>query len=132
MHSLPGSHIRLWLIDIGNMRRAFDADETRRILEQPPYWSFCWASGLVLARWLAENPQWVRGKRVLDFGAGSGVVAIAAAMAGAAEVVACDLDPLALSACRANAELNQVTLGYSSDFFDEQPRVHLLIVAAVL
>ena len=132
VHSLPGSNIRLWLIDIGNMRRAFDADETRRILEQPPYWSFCWASGLVLARWLAENPQWVRGKRVLDFGAGSGVVAIAAAMAGAAEVVACDLDPLALSACRANAELNQVTLGYSSDFFNEQDRFDLIIVADVL
>ena len=59
-------------------------------------------------------------------------MAIAAAMAGAAEVVACDLDPLALSACRANAELNQVTLGYSSDFFNEQDRFDLIIVADVL
>ena len=132
IQQLPGSNIRLWLIDIDNMQRAFDANETRRILEQPPYWCFCWASGLALARWIAENPLWVRGKRVLDFGTGSGVVAIAAAKAGALEVVACDLDPLALSACRANAELNQVALGYSADFFSEQDRFDLIIVADVL
>jgi predicted nicotinamide N-methyase len=85
-----------------------------------------------LARWLAEQPQWVRGKRVLDFGAGSGVAAIAAAKAGALEVVACDLDPLALAACRANAELNDVQLSYSADFFAEQDRFDLIIVADVL
>ncbi len=86
----------------------------------------------MLARWLAEQPQWVRGKRVLDFGAGSGVAAIAAAKAGAAEVVACDLDPLALAACRANAALNGVVLSYSADFFAEQDRFDLIIVADVL
>ncbi|MGH8355493.1 MAG: 50S ribosomal protein L11 methyltransferase, partial [Pseudomonas sp.] len=89
--TLPGTTLRLWLIDPANMDRAFSPEETRRILAEPPYWSFCWASGLALARWLAARPDWVRGKRVLDFGAGSGVAAIAAAMAGAAEVVACDL-----------------------------------------
>ena len=76
---LPGTDLSLWLIDPANMERAFSPEETRRILEEPPYWCFCWASGLVLARWLAERPEWVRGKRVLDFGAGSGVAAIAAA-----------------------------------------------------
>ncbi|AYC31420.1 methyltransferase [Pseudomonas cavernae] len=130
--TLPGTDLKLWLIDAANMDRAFNPEETRRILEEPPYWSFCWASGLVLARWLAEQPQWVRGKRVLDFGAGSGVAAIAAAKAGAAEVVACDLDPLALAACRANAELNGVTLNYSADFFAEEDRYDLIIVADVL
>ena len=70
--TLPGTDIRLWLVDPSNMDRSFSPEETRRILEEPPYWSFCWASGLVLARWLAERPEWVRGKRVLDFGAGSG------------------------------------------------------------
>ncbi|WP_312246927.1 class I SAM-dependent methyltransferase [Stutzerimonas nitrititolerans] len=130
--TLPGTDLRLWLIDPANMDRAFGPEETRRILEEPPYWSFCWASGLVLARWLAERPAWVRGKRVLDFGAGSGVAAIAAARAGAAEVVACDLDPLALQACRANAALNGVTLGYSEDFFAEADRFDLIIVADVL
>lgn len=131
-HPLPATDLQLWLIDIDNMDRAFDPDETRRILAEPPYWCFCWASGLALARWIAANPHWVRGKRVLDFGAGSGVVAIAAARAGATEVVACDLDPLALAACRANAELNRVSLGYSNDFFAEADRFDLVIVADVL
>ncbi|MFV3368981.1 class I SAM-dependent methyltransferase [Pseudomonas sp. NY15435] len=130
--TLPGTDIRLWLIDAQNMDREFSPDETRRILEEPPYWCFCWASGLVLAHWLAEKPEWVRGKRVLDFGAGSGIAAIAAAKAGAAEVVACDLDPLALDACRANAELNDVELSYSADFFQEEDRFDLIIVADVL
>lgn len=129
---LPGTALKLWLIDAANMARAFNPEETRRILEEPPYWCFCWASGLVLARWLAEHPQWVRGKRVLDFGAGSGVAAIAAAKAGALEVVACDLDPLALAACRANAALNEVELGYSADFFQEADRFDLILVADVL
>ncbi len=129
---LPGTDLRLWLIDAANMDRAFSPEETRRILEEPPYWSFCWASGLVLARWLAERPEWVRGKRVLDFGAGSGVAAIAAAKAGAVEVVACDLDPLALAACQANAALNEVELRYSQDFFGEADRFDLIIVADVL
>ncbi|MEB2326835.1 MAG: 50S ribosomal protein L11 methyltransferase [Pseudomonas sp.] len=129
---LPGTDLRLWLIDAANMDRAFSPEETRRILEEPPYWCFCWASGLVLARWLAERPDWVRGKRVLDFGAGSGVAAIAAAKAGAAEVVACDLDPLALAACRANAALNDVELRYSQDFFAEADHYDLIIVADVL
>jgi predicted nicotinamide N-methyase len=129
---LPGTELKLWLIDAENMDRAFSPEETRRILEEPPYWCFCWASGLVLARWLAEHPEWVRGKRVLDFGAGSGVAAIAAAKAGAAEVVACDLDPLAIAACRANAALNEVELSYSLDFFSEADRFDLIIVADVL
>jgi predicted nicotinamide N-methyase len=129
---LPGTALQLWLLDGDNMSREFSPEETRRILHEPPYWSFCWASGLALARYLAEHPEWVRGKRVLDFGAGSGVAAIAAARAGALEVVACDLDPLALAACRANAHLNQVQLGYSSDFFAEADRFDLVLVADVL
>ncbi len=130
--TLPGTDLRLWLIDGANMDRAFNPEETRRILEEPPYWCFCWASGLALARWFAERPDWVAGKRVLDFGAGSGVAAIAAAKAGAAEVVACDLDPLALESCRANAALNGVELGYSEDFFAEADRFDLIVVADVL
>jgi len=130
--ALPGTDIRLWLMDGDNMDRAFSPEETRRILHEPPYWSFCWASGLAMARYLAEQPHWVAGKHVLDFGAGSGVAAIAAARAGAAEVVACDLDPLALDACRANAELNGVSLGYSADFFSEDDRFDLILVADVL
>jgi len=130
--TLPGTDLKLWLIDADNMDRAFNPEETRRILEDPPYWSFCWASGLALARFLAEHRHWVEGKRVLDFGAGSGVAGIAAMKAGALEVVACDLDPVAIEACRANADLNGVTLGYSADFFAEQDRFDLILVADVL
>lgn len=130
--ALPGTDLKLWLIDADNMDRAFSPDETRRILEDPPYWSFCWASGLALARFLAEHPEWVEGKRVLDFGAGSGVAGIAAVKAGALEVVACDLDPVAIEACQANAQLNGVTLSYSTDFFAEEDRFDLILVADVL
>ncbi|WP_434698977.1 class I SAM-dependent methyltransferase [Pseudomonas sp. D1-1] len=130
--ALSGTDLALWLIDGENMDRAFSPEETRRILHEPPYWSFCWASGLALARYLAEHPQWVEGKRVLDFGAGSGVAGIAAIKAGAREVVACDLDPLALAASRANAALNGVELNYSADFFAEADRFDLILVADVL
>lgn len=129
---LPDTTLSLWLLDADNMDRAFSPEETRRILEDPPYWSFCWASGLALARFLAEQPQWVKGKRILDFGAGSGVAGIAAMKAGALEVVACDLDPEAIQACRANAELNGVTLQYSNDLFAEEDRFDLILVADVL
>ncbi|MDD0975644.1 class I SAM-dependent methyltransferase [Pseudomonas fontis] len=129
---LPDCALKLWLIDADNMDRAFSPEETRRILHEPPYWSFCWASGLAMARYLEQHPQWVAGKRVLDFGAGSGIAGIAAARAGAAEVVACDLDPLALDACRANAALNGVELSYSDDFFEEADRFDLILVADVL
>jgi len=91
-------------------------DEAQAIVAEPAYWSFCWASGQAIAAFLAEQPEWVRGKRVLDFGAGSGVAGIAAARAGAREVIACDLDPLALAACAANAELNGVTLTLTDDW----------------
>jgi predicted nicotinamide N-methyase len=129
---LPGTDLKLWLIDADNMDRAFSPEETQRILQDPPYWSFCWASGLALARFFAEKPHWVAGKRVLDFGAGSGVAGIAAMKAGALEVVACDLDPVAIESCRANAALNDVELGYSTDFFAEDDRFDLILVADVL
>jgi predicted nicotinamide N-methyase len=129
---LPGLPLKLWLIDPANMRRAFGPEETRRILHAPPYWCFCWASGQALARWLHDHPERVRGQRVLDFGAGSGIAGIAAARAGAAEVVACDLDPLALEACRANAALNGVRMSECSDFRAEAARCDVLLAADVL
>jgi predicted nicotinamide N-methyase len=84
-------------------------------MDDPPYWCFCWASGQVLARYLLDNPSLVAGKTVVDFGAGCGIVAIAAKRAGAERVVACDLDPIALAATRVNAKANGVELEYSDD-----------------
>ena len=75
-----------------------------------PYWAFAWAGGLVLARYLADRPGLVRGHHVADLGTGSGLVAIAAAHAGAASVTAVDLDPMAVDAARLNAAGNGVAI----------------------
>lgn len=78
--------------------------------DDPPYWAYAWAGGAVLALYLQDHPESVAGKTVLDFGAGSGLVGIAAALAGAAEVWAIEPDPLAHSAMVLNAEANGVVL----------------------
>jgi predicted nicotinamide N-methyase len=78
-----------------------------------PYWAFCWASGQVLARYVLDRLEVVCGFRVADIGAGSGVVAIAAAKAGAIEVLAVDRDPLARAAVTMNAAANGVQIAVS-------------------
>lgn len=75
-----------------------------------PYWAFAWAGGQALARYVLDRPDSVRGRRVLDFGAGSGMVAIAAAKAGAFDAIAADIDPVAAVAMAMNAERNDVHL----------------------
>lgn len=87
----------------------------RRLAEQDPqfgspYWAHYWGGGLVLARYLLDRPETVAGRRVLDLGAGSGIVGIAAAKAGAADVHAADIDPYAMAAIELNAALNEVTV----------------------
>ena len=74
----------------------------------PPYWAFAWPGGQALSRYIIDNPEDVLGRTVLDFGAGSGLVAIAAAKAGAACVVAAETDPLALAAIDLNSQANGV------------------------
>lgn len=73
----------------------------------PPYWAFCWPGGQALTRFLIDHPEWARGKRVLDFAAGSGLSGIAAARAGAAWVTAAEIDDFAAEAIRLNADLNR-------------------------
>jgi predicted nicotinamide N-methyase len=75
---------------------------------EPPFWAFAWPGGQALARLLLDEPTRVAGRRVLDFAAGCGIGAIAAARAGAAGVEAADIDPLAVAALRLNAALNGV------------------------
>lgn len=75
---------------------------------EPPYWAFAWPGGQALARFVLDDPAQVAGRRVLDLAAGGGIAAIAAARAGAAEVTAAEIDPLAAAAIRANATLNGV------------------------
>jgi predicted nicotinamide N-methyase len=76
----------------------------------PPFWAFAWAGGQALARYILDRPETVTGREVLDLASGSGMVAIAAAKAGAARVTAADIDPLAAAAISLNAALNGVTL----------------------
>jgi len=76
----------------------------------PPFWAFAWAGGRALARYLLDHPEAVRGQRVIDVASGSGLVAIAAAQAGAAAVTAYDIDPLAAAAITVNAEANGVAV----------------------
>jgi predicted nicotinamide N-methyase len=99
---------------------------TEEWLEQqnvdPPYWAFCWPGGQAIARYLLDHPQTVRGKRVIDFAAGSGVSAMAAARAGAASVVANDIDLLSLVATRLNAAANGLLLEVSADDWLADPR----------
>ena len=105
-------------------------DVMRAVIEEPAYWAFCWGSGLGLARWLFDAPHWVAGRRVIDFGSGSGVVAIAAAMNGAERVTACDIDRNARAATAVNAALN----GVSPDVVPTLADVHadVLLMADVL
>jgi predicted nicotinamide N-methyase len=85
----------------------------------PPYWAFAWPGGQALARHILDNPQIVAGKHVLDFAAGSGLTAIAAAMAGAAVVAAAEIDPIALAAIGLNATANDVHVaGIAEDIVD--------------
>ncbi|MEQ9495920.1 MAG: 50S ribosomal protein L11 methyltransferase [Deltaproteobacteria bacterium] len=89
--------------------KATDADLER--LELPaPYWAFGWAGGQAIARAILDGEIDVADKRVVDFGAGSGLIAIAAMLRGATCALAADVDPFAAIACRMNAALNGVTI----------------------
>jgi predicted nicotinamide N-methyase len=74
----------------------------------PPYWAWPWAGGQALARYVLDHPELVRGRVAADIGTGGGVVAIAAALAGATRVAAIDIEPFAVEACRLNAAANGV------------------------
>lgn len=130
--TLPGTQLDLWLIPPELPTERMDDEIVRRIWHETPYWIFCWASGLAMAQWLLAEPEVVRGKTVLDFGAGSGVVAIAAKQAGAARVIACDIDPVSLASCRENALINGVELEYLDDLYALDGQVDVLLAADVL
>ncbi len=124
--------LKLWLIDPDGMDAPLSEEESRAIFADPPYWSFCWGSGLALAQRLLNGTHSVKGKTVLDFGCGSAVVGIAAALVGAARVIACDIDPLALKASALNASENKVELEYLSDLFSFDGKVDYLFASDVL
>jgi len=90
-------------------------EELEEIGLPPPFWAFAWAGGQGLARYVLDNPGIMAGKSVLDFATGSGLVAIAALKAGAARVLAADIDPFCRAAVALNARANDVSIPFTTD-----------------
>ena len=102
--------IQLWQADEATELWQKTENDLGQIGLPPPFWAFAWAGGQALARYILDNPHVVKGKRVLDFASGSGLVAIAAARAGAAVAEACDIDAFAIAAIALNAQANGVAV----------------------
>jgi predicted nicotinamide N-methyase len=116
--------LRLWLL--GDDVPLEAACEALAEDEAPPFWAFCWGSGQALARYILDHPARVAGQQVVDLGTGSGIVALAAARAGARSVLALDLDPLSRRAAEINAGLNNLEIETSK----EVPKEWDLMLAA--
>jgi predicted nicotinamide N-methyase len=87
-----------------------------------PFWAFAWSGGLAIGRYLREHPESVTGRRVFDFGSGSGLCAIAAMVAGATEAIAADIDPFSAAAIALNARANGSKVEvFRRDVLDEEP-----------
>lgn len=93
----------------------------------PPYWAFAWPGGQAVGRYILDHPETVRGKSVFDFGSGSGLGAIAAAMAGAASSISNDLDPLAATVMAMNAALNNAAI-----LIDQRDRLNQTLDADII
>ncbi|RWN53564.1 50S ribosomal protein L11 methyltransferase [Mesorhizobium sp.] len=97
---------------------------------QPPYWAYAWAGGAVLARYILDRPETVAGLRVLDLGAGSGLVGIAAARAGASQVIASEIDRNGVAALGLNAAANGVEITVVGEDITAGPPPPVDVVAA--
>lgn len=96
----------------------------------PPFWAFAWAGGQALARWLLDHPEEVAGQRVIDLATGSGLVAVAAMKAGAADVLAADIDPFCAAAVAANARANDVQIAFTADNLLDAPPPAVDVICA--
>jgi predicted nicotinamide N-methyase len=100
--------ISRYLFDPAALEGSISHDELQAVVAESAYWSSYWASGQVLAQYILIHPEYVQWKTVIDFGSGSGVVAIAATLSGAKNVFDFDIDTQALDACSLNGKLNKV------------------------
>ena len=124
--------IRLHLADEAHELWLKTEEELKEIGLPPPFWAFAWAGGQGLARYILDHPDIVAGKRVLDFATGSGLVAIAAKMAGAATVAAADIDPWTETAVRLNAGLNEVEVDFTgADLIGRNVEADILLAGDV-
>ena len=122
--------ISLWLADEITPLWRLTEEELGEMGLPPPFWAFAWAGGQALARWLLDHPDQVTGKRVIDLATGSGLVAVAAMKAGAASVLAADIDPFCAAAVAANAASNGVEIAFTdANLLDAPPPPADLICA---
>jgi predicted nicotinamide N-methyase len=126
------SSIELQLLAPNSALLNLDAQQIGQYWQQLPYWAFAWAAGQGLAQHILAHPELVQGKRILDFGCGSGIVGIAAAKAGAQSVLCCDSDPLALLACQHNADRNGVLVSVAPSWSSELEPLDCLLAADIL
>jgi predicted nicotinamide N-methyase len=103
-------------------------DELGEIGLPPPFWAFAWAGGQALARYILDNPKIVRGQSVVDIASGSGLVGIAAMKAGAASVLAADIDQFSMAAIDLNATLNSVEISRTNDDLLVNPPPHVDVI----
>ena len=110
---------------------ALSEEDLKSLGLPPPYWSYAWAGGQALGRYLLDHRAEVAGKRVIDFATGSGIVAIAAMKAGAVGMLAADIDPFCAAAVSLNAEANGVAVAFTgANLLDAPPPTADLILAA--
>lgn len=122
--------ISLWLADEITPLWRLTEEELGAMGLPPPFWAFAWAGGQALARWLLDHPAEVAGKRVIDLATGSGLVAVAAMKAGAASVLAADIDLFCAAAVAANARSNGVEIAFTeANLLDAPPPSADLICA---
>jgi predicted nicotinamide N-methyase len=128
---VPEIRVRL-LRDDSPLWRAFEDQPVAAELPRP-YWAFAWSGGQALARYLLDRPVTVRGRHILDFGAGCGIAGIAAARAGAREVTASDIDPVSVRAISHNADLNavQVETVHGDLIYAENPGWDVLLAGDI-
>lgn len=124
--------LKLVLLDDQYDDRLLTSQQADQISDDPPYWIFCWASGHGLAESIMSGNIYVKDKVVIDFGSGCGVVAIAAALAGAREVHACEIDPIARQMIDINSQLNQVSVTIHQSLETCKVKADILLAADVL
>ncbi|MBA53119.1 MAG: methyltransferase [Pseudomonadales bacterium] len=124
--------LELLLIEPGFDVRDLTQHQIERLSDDPPYWIFCWASGRALAQALMDGRVDVRNKVIADFGTGSGIVAIAAKLAGARQVFACDIDEICCQLTRLNAAHNKVDISIVTGLEQIGVPVDMVLAADVL
>jgi predicted nicotinamide N-methyase len=132
-HTVPAPvpfvpEVTLWQAD--EPIALWEKTEAQGVVQPPPFWAFAWAGGQALARHVLDHPDLVSGRSVLDLATGSGLVAVAAALAGARPVTANDIDPLSLAAAAVNAEGNGVAVEtVEADLLDGRSDEYRVILA---